>query len=270
MWQPATLEDYLTRWRITPTGPAFSTPSSHLQPALRGDVPAMLKVARIEEEAKGCRLLDWWDGDGAARVFEVDDHAALLEWGGASLVDLAGQDDDRATRILCDVAASLHAASARRFADRPGGLIPLSIWFESLFANESDGFLGRAAATARRLLDDADAVVLHGDLHHGNVLDFGERGPLAIDPKFLVGNRVFDYTNILCNPSQGLAEAHFDRRVELISDLAGIPVESLLEWTVAWTGLSASWLAADGNADDGQRPLRIGALAEARLVSGGK
>ncbi|GHD41532.1 aminoglycoside phosphotransferase family protein [Mycetocola manganoxydans] len=56
-WHPATLEEYLLRWRLTPTGSAFSTPSSHLQPVLRGGEPAMLKVARIDEEANGCRLL---------------------------------------------------------------------------------------------------------------------------------------------------------------------------------------------------------------------
>lgn len=264
MWRPATLEDYLARWRLRPNGPAFSTRSSHLQPVLRGDAPAMLKVARIEEEANGCHLLAWWDGHGAARVFDVDDHAAVIEWGGASLVDLAGQDDDHATRILCDVAASLHAASAR-FIDRPDGLIPLDVWFRSLFENDRGGFYARAAVIARRLLDDADATVLHGDLHHGNVLDFGERGPLAIDPKFLVGKRMFDYTNILCNPSPGLAEAHFDRRVGLISEVAGIQPQSLLEWTVAWTGLSASWHAADGNTVDEENALRIGALAEQGL-----
>jgi streptomycin 6-kinase len=116
------------------------------------------------------------------------------------------------------------------------------------------------------LLDDPGAqVALHGDLHHGNVLDFGERGWLAIDPKFLVGHRVFDYTNILCNPGAALAERHFDRRVDLISALAEIPTAELLEWTVAWTGLSASWFAEDGNARDERNALRIGALAEARL-----
>lgn len=32
-------------------------------------------------------------------------------------------------------------------------------------------------------------VTLHGDLHHGNVLDFGASGWLAIDPKGLKGER---------------------------------------------------------------------------------
>jgi streptomycin 6-kinase len=37
--------------------------------------------------------------------------------------------------------------------------------------------------------------VLHGDLHHDNVLDFGRRGWLAIDPHGLFGERGFDYAN---------------------------------------------------------------------------
>lgn len=266
-WQPATLDHYAHHWQLTPAGPAFSTPSSHLQPVLRRGERAMLKVARIEEEARGCRLLAWWDGRGAARVHELDDHAALIEWGGESLAGLAEQDDDRATRILCDVAETVHAASARRFPSRPDGLVPLPDWFGSLFARAGlAGFSGRAAQLARELTaDPADQVVLHGDLHHGNVLDFGSRGRLAIDPKFLIGHRVFDYTNILCNPSQALAERQFHRRVDLISDRAGIAPGVLLAWTVAWTALSACWHAEDGKPGEERRALRIGALAEARL-----
>ena len=268
-WQPATLEEYLRRWRLEPAGAALSTPSSHLQPVRWHGERAMLKVARIEEEANGCRLLAWWDGSGAARAYELDDHAAVLEWGGDSLVGVSLSDDERATRVLCDVAATVHGASAGRFATRPPGLVPLDIWFRSLFDRAAaTGFYGRAAATARRLLaDGTDEVVLHGDLHHGNVLDFGERGWLAIDPKYLVGHRVFDYTNILCNPDLALAERKFDRRVTLISEWAGIDPVALLDWTVAWTGLSASWFAADNDTDEEQRALRIGALAEAGLAA---
>lgn len=269
-WHPATLEEYLLRWRLTPTGSAFSTPSSHLQPVLRGGEPAMLKVARIDEEANGCRLLAWWAGNGAARVLELDEHAAVIEQGGASLVPGSAEDDDRATRILCGVAATLHAASDRAFSERPHGLIPLDVWFRALFARaERGGPYARGADLARRLIArGGHTVVLHGDLHHGNVLDFGARGWLAIDPKYLVGDRVFDYTNILCNPDPVLAESRFDRRVELICELAAIPERELLEWTIAWTALSASWFADDGRDDDERRILRIGALAEARLSIG--
>lgn len=273
-WRGASVEEKLAQWNLTPIGDGFSTPSSHLHPVEWRGERAMLKVARIEEEAYGCRLLAWWDGDGAARVLEYDEFAVVLAWGGDSLVPVSTSgDDDRATRVLCDVAQRLHAVSRRRFAQRPEGLIPLHEWFGALFARtDREGFNTRSAALARRLidapLDPADLVVLHGDLHHGNVLDFGDLGWLALDPKYLVGHRIFDYTNILCNPEQGLAEAHFDRRVQLIAEHAHTDETTLIEWTIAWTGLSASWFAADGAHEHEARALRIGALAERRLDSG--
>src|SRR5690606_25597285 len=96
----------------------------------------------------------------------------------------------------------------------------------------------RAATTAERLLaNQRDRVVLHGDLHHDNVLDFGDRGWLAIDPKGLHGERTFDYVNLLRNPEDQteLAVARLAGRVELIAKIATVDITSLLEWTLAFT-----------------------------------
>jgi hypothetical protein len=51
-------------------------------------------------------------------------------------------------------------------------------------------------------IERRDVVVLHGDMHHENILKFSSRGWLAIDPKGLVGERGFDYANIFCKPRQ--------------------------------------------------------------------
>jgi streptomycin 6-kinase len=272
-WRAATVDEKCAEWQLETVGDGFSTTSSFLQPVLRRGERAMLKVARLEEEADGCRLLAWWNGRGAAPVFEHDDQAVVVAWGGDSLVGLARSGhDDRATQVLCDVAARLHGVSRTHFAGKPAGLIPLAEWFRSLFARpDTDGFYARAAEIARRLLerpiDPNDLVVLHGDLHHDNVLNFGDHlGWLAIDPKYLIGHRAFDFTNILCNPEPALAETRFDRRATLLSELAELDETELLEWTVAWTGLSASWFATDGAHADEARALRIGALAERRLA----
>src|SRR6202008_835844 len=100
--------------------------------------------------------------------------------GGQCLADMArGGRDDGACRILCAVARRLHAPRDKP----PPELIPLDDWFRDLWpaCDKYAGLIGRAAATARELLaEPRDVVVLHGDLHHGNVLDFGERGWLAI------------------------------------------------------------------------------------------
>jgi streptomycin 6-kinase len=83
------------------------------------------------------------------------------------------------------------------------GLAPLSHWFRELqpAAATHGGILVRCAETAQALLaEPRDIGVLHGDLHHGNVLDFGVRGWLAIDPKGHLGERGFDFANIFSNP----------------------------------------------------------------------
>jgi streptomycin 6-kinase len=180
-----TPDAWLARWELVPDGEAITTPSSLLLPVRQRGQPAMLKIAREEEERRGGRLMAWWHGDGAARVLAHDDRALLLEraTGPRNLEAMvAAGADDEASRILCAVAARLHAP--RR--GPPPELVPLSRWFEALApaARSRGGLLAEADAAARDLLaDPREPVVLHGDIHHGNVLDVGARGWVAIDPK---------------------------------------------------------------------------------------
>jgi streptomycin 6-kinase len=67
-------------------------------------------------------------------------------------------------------------------------------------------------------------VPLHGDIQHGNILDFGSRGWLAIDPKGLIGERSFDYANLFCNPEAAVALAprRLARQVDVVAEAAGL------------------------------------------------
>jgi streptomycin 6-kinase len=106
---------------------------------------------------------------------------------------------------------------------------------------------------------------VHGDLHHGNVLDFGPRGWLAIDPKGLIGERSYDYPHIIMNPDVETAAApgRLARRVQVISEAARVEPRRLLTWIVAYAGLSACWTLGDG--DDPWRALAIGEIAATQL-----
>jgi Streptomycin 6-kinase len=253
---------YLRRWRTSPAGDPFTTATSVLAPGLRDGMPVMLKIATGDEERRGNALMTWWAGRGAARVLEHDDRAVLLEraTGVRSLAAMARESadgDDAATRTLCLVGTRLHELDDVP----PAGLIGLREWFRELFAHAdaAGGFHARAAEIALDLLaEERETVVLHGDLHHGNVLDFGaERHPqtdgwLAIDPKYLTGDRAFDFTNILCNPSADVAARpeRLSRQVEVICSATGIDRRRLLRWTVAWCGLSSAWIQRDAAAAD--------------------
>jgi streptomycin 6-kinase len=260
-------EPYLSRWELVPDGEAIVTHSSRLLPVLYRGEKAMLKIAVEAEEKRGGLLMLWWDGDGAARVLEHEDDALLLEraTGTRSLEAMARDGrDDEASRIICAVAARLHALRGAL----PSDLVPLEEWFRGLWpaAETHGGILRRGAETARELLDTPQEVgVLHGDLHHGNVLDFGPGGWLAIDPKRLVGQRGFDFVDVLRNPDAdvALAPGRLARQASIVAEAAQLERTRLLQWTLAFTGLSAAWIIGDG--DDPALDLGVAALAAAEL-----
>lgn len=244
---------HLARWNLVPDGEPFETRSSSLLPVHQDGAPAMLKVAREEEERRGATVMAWWHGEGAAKILARHGDALLLEraTGSRSLaVMVAAGEDDEASRILCKAAMRLHAPPGP-----PSEPVPLPRWFEALAsaARTHGGLLAQADTVAQALLaDPRDVVVLHGDIHHGNVLDGGERGWLAIDPKGLLGERTFDFVNILRNPDAGtaLTPGRFDRQVEVLAAAGSLDRRRLLQWTLAFTGLSAAWHLADGTAPD--------------------
>jgi streptomycin 6-kinase len=120
-----TLGPHLARWDLVPDGEPITTPSSLLLAVRHNGVPAMLKIAREDEERHGGALMAWWDGDGAAKVLARHGPALLLEraTGARSLTEMVatGQDDE-ASCILCEVAARLHAPRA----GSPPELVPLA------------------------------------------------------------------------------------------------------------------------------------------------
>ena len=124
----------------------------------------------------------------------------------------------------------------------------------------------RASQIARQLLDSPqDMVVLHGDLHHGNVLNFGERGWLAIDPKHITGERGFDFANIFCNPDQDVAlkPGRLMHQVAVVAESAELEPHRLLQWILAYAGLSAAWSLEDG--DSAELALAVADIASSAL-----
>jgi streptomycin 6-kinase len=265
----ATFDTHIARWHLIPDGAPLFTRSSSLLPVRFDGAAAMLKIANVEEERRGNDLIAWWDGDGAALVLAQADDAVLLERldDDHALGNMARSGaDDAASRIICDVAARLHTARAKPEPE----LVPLSVWFEDLqgAADRHGGILATAHATARALLESqSDVVVLHGDIHHGNILKSPTRGWVAIDPKGLLGERGFDFANIFCNPDDATATApgRLSRQVAIVAAAARLDRVRLMQWILAYAGLSAAWLMQDGAAPDAR--LAVAEIAAAELAA---
>lgn len=270
----ALLCPWLARWRLVPDGPVIATAAARLRPVRQDAAPRMLKVALSPEEEAGGALLEWWAGEGAVRVRAREGPALLMDRaeGVRDLAEMARSGADvEAALILAALARRLHAT-------RPGPLPALRAlrdWFAGLApaAARHGGLLARASAEAEALLAvPQGAVTLHGDLHHGNALDFGEAGWRAIDPKGLWGEPAYDLVPLLLNPdladpSRPVATrpGRLARLVAALAPAMRLDPRRLLRWTAAGAGLSAAWSLADGHGTAAATALAVAEAALAEL-----
>jgi streptomycin 6-kinase len=256
-------------WQLLDDGEVFKTHSSLLQPVIYRGIKAMLKIPIAAEESRGSHLMVCWDGNGAAKVLHHDGNALLMERavGTRSLKQMViDGDEDEANRIICGVVAKLHATKCEAVKE----LIPLPVWFHALkpAANRYGGILVECNTIANLLLNDpVETVVLHGDIHYENILDSGTRGWVAIDPKALLGERGFDFANIFCNPDFKTATSpdRLSKQVKLVAAEAGLDAKRLLNWIIAWSGLSAAWAINDGEGSG--LPMKVAEIALNELNS---
>ena len=103
----------------------------------------------------------------------------------------------------------------------------------------------RAANVFVDLRAGAPRVLLHGDLHHDNVLRSDREGWLAIDPSGVHGDPGFEAGAMLYNPDP---ERHDDAllglvpaRVEQLADGLGQPLDRIVAWGFVMAALSEVW-----------------------------
>ena len=248
-----TLQHYARTWNLRLLGKLVADrPTSAVHKVEYDGHPAVLKLLTPigqEDERHGALALSCWKGQGAADLYKSDHGAHLLEFiDGHDCVDLVreGHDDD-ASAILGDALARIHAAHR---GPAPDTLTPLSTRFSELFEAAErpniDPIFHLGAAEARALLAaPLNMAVLHGDLHHENILHSSERGWLVIDAKGLRGETTYDGAMAVLNPQGYDALTEAPERIQTITEILsakmGVSKTRLLRFTFAHACLSASW-----------------------------
>jgi streptomycin 6-kinase len=243
------------RWKLC-VGPPFPGLSyNYVAPAVtaRGE-PVVLKVGAPNRELETeIAALRYYDGQGAVRLLAADAEAGalLLEQllPGTMLVEET--NDDKATAIAAQVMGELWRPppaghSFPTVADWARGLERL----RATFRGGTGPFPERAVALteglfAELLAGEEEAVLLHGDLHHTNILR-AERAPwLAIDPKGVVGERGFEVGAWLRNPLPadypGDLRRLLGRRLDIFTERLGLERKRLAAWGLAGAVLSGWW-----------------------------
>lgn len=251
-WHEPSLDRHMRAWELKPDGGLIETPTSWIAPVRRSGEPAMLKVLKPgSDEQCGASVLRYFAGAGAVRLLAAEPGGLLMERAASdrSLTAMAvSGGDEQAGGILAGCVEQLHAP---RDCPAPPGLVRLREWFQPLLAYRADQPVqARCAEVARRLLaTERQIVMLHGDLHHDNVLD-SARGWLAIDPKGLIGERTYEVANLLCNPQPHGDIVHRAERMQRLASLyaerLNLDVRRVLGFALAHAGLSAVWALEDG------------------------
>lgn len=259
---PRVIADCERRWSIEALPPFPNLSYSYIAPARRADgTQVVLKVhVPSPESLTEIEGLRTYDGTGCVRLLDADPEQAilLLERLAPGTPLLGLEDDEEATRIIAGVMRRLRRPAPRnhRFptiADWANGLGKLRDRFEGGTGPLPSDLVERAEGLFRDLLASmGEQVLLHGDLHHENILA-AEREPwLAIDPKGVAGEPAFEIgplfknplPRILCAPDPHLL---LERRVDILHEELGFDKERIFGWALAQTVLAAWWCIEDGD-----------------------
>lgn len=253
---PDLLAEAADAWGLTLDAPFANLSYNYVAPAECADgTDAVFKAGPPNPELTSeMAALAVWDGRGAARLLRSDPTRGWLLVErlrpGDLLTPMADTDDDAATRI----AAAAMAALWRPLPE--GHAFPdLARWTRELsnlrrfFGGGTGPFPERLVARAESLREELLAtqsapVLLHGDLHHHNILRAGGDVWRAIDPKGLAGEPCYEVTALLRNPDiSGWPdlEAKLARRVEILAQSLGFAPERMLAWALVQTVLSIWW-----------------------------
>jgi streptomycin 6-kinase len=237
------------RWDLVSDG-SFPLSHTYVEPVRRTDGSAA--VLRIGPELEAA---EWFGGHGAPRVLAIDRElgAVLLERVlPGTMLDAEPED------AVVPAATAVMRALWRPPTDCP--FPSVRDWGRSLAPGS------RAAGVFFELCDSMDdAVVLHGDLHHFNILRSDAHGWLAIDAKGVVGEPAYETGALLRNPKPAVLDLPdparvLRRRADALCEALDLDVPRVYGWAYAQAVLSAAWSVEDG--EDPSFALAIAALWE--------
>jgi streptomycin 6-kinase len=298
---PTLLTEIAERWGLDLSGPFAGLSFHYVAPAVRraDGLPVVLKVGvpsdtELPREAEALRF---YNGRGMARLLDTDLErgALLLErvQPGTTLADTItdAATDESATRVAARVMRRLWRTLPLAWRPGAGTTLPFptaadwALGMERLRAEFAGGagpfppaLVEEAESLFRDLLaSESETVLLHGDLHHFNILAGRETRAaaggdswLAIDPKGLIGEPAYEAGALLRNPMPLLLslpepQRVTARRLDVLTEELGLPRERLCGWGMAQAVLSAWWCWEDGADEDCWKPaLRCAELLSTR------
>jgi streptomycin 6-kinase len=271
------LHQHARYWRVQ-IDSVRETASSVVGFGRRGCDLVVLKVAkRHGDEWLSGPVIRAFDGCGVVRALEDTEGAVLLERLAPAhpLTATVGDDDDAAVEVVATLIARMGSSDAVA----PPGTPSVHDWGRGFrrYLDSRDQplprrLVERAYHEFSRLADSQrQSQLLHGDLHHDNVLFDSMRGWTVIDPKGVTGEVEYEIGAFLRNPTTTLhallSPADVERRIRRFADRLDIDAQRTLHWGFAQAVLSLLWSLEDGDVVADSDPVLLLATSIEAMLS---
>lgn len=247
---PARVEACADLWSLQVGSPYRDSHVSIVFPVtLPDNSQAILKIqfphSESEHEAEALRR---WNGQGAVRLlgYEPEHHALLMEKCEPG-DPLSGAEGDKGLDVFVELLPRLWIT-----ADKPFTSLRQECagWAQQLPASWEHGgrpFEIKLLDAALEALDTLpktqdEQVLIHQDLHGGNVLRAAREPWLVIDPKPLVGEREFSVAPIVRSQEFGHSRRDVLHRLDRLTHALRLDRERARLWSLAQT---LAWGFAD-------------------------
>jgi streptomycin 6-kinase len=219
-------------------------------------IDVVLKICPSDDITNEQKTLHYFNGNGCVKLLDYDVKygGMLLEYikPGTILKELFPKDEINTVEIVARVIKKLHfhqnqAVNLHEFPT-------ITSWLEFLESYKGEkvpkNLLQKAKKLSDRLLaTQGKLYLLHGDLHHENILR-KRNSWVAIDPKGVVGELEYEVGAFIRNPVPELLQQKnpqdiIRHRVDYFSNSFGFEKQRLIEWAFVQSVLAGCWSESD-------------------------
>lgn len=243
-----------TKWNLTNLQVLQNLSYNYVLSCYQNQNPVILKISFNKNDLQTEALtLKSFSGHGCVKLLEQDiELGALLIQKinpGTSLKSLFPEQDEQAVKIISDVIKKLQTTTI----PKDSSFCNISDWLAILDENWKipKKHLLHARNLKKQLLETTSKqVLLHGDLHHENILLEQQNSWIAIDPKGIIGDPVFEVGSAILNPTPELLQNNnikniIQNRIVLFSQHLGFDQKRIFDWTYVQAVMRACWAIQD-------------------------
>jgi streptomycin 6-kinase len=252
---PTVIEKIFKQWKLKNITSVENMSYHYVAKAWCSDgKPVVLKIgfdkkAILDEK----QALSYFDGNAAIRLLDYDEqyNALLLEQAipGTTLKSFYPIKDEFVIDCYVNTVKTLLCKSSSSIDQ----FRPIKDWLKALDAVQlnriPNALLQRAIDLKAFLLSTmTKEVVLHGDLHHDNILKNNDTW-IVIDPKGIVGEPEFEMAAFDFIHADEIDNSEikklFHRRLNLMAEKSKLSAERIKNWVFVRLILSAAWHVED-------------------------